>query len=128
MKTTKEIGDYGERIAVRYLLLHGYLIKARNYRCGKYEIDIIASTPRDVVFVEVKTRSYLPGQMQDAPPPGMAVDPDKQRFTRSAAAQYLRKHPSGKQPRMDVFEVWLEKREDGKRPRVLRKNHIKAAY
>ena len=57
-RTTKEIGDYGEKKAVHYLRWHGYTVKERNWRVGKCEIDIIANTWRDIVFVEVKTRSY----------------------------------------------------------------------
>ena len=59
-RTTKEIGDWGERYAARYLRRHGYRISDRNYRHGKYEIDVIAVGLRDILFVEVKTRTYRP--------------------------------------------------------------------
>ena len=128
-QTTKSIGDFGERYAARYLLLHGYTIKARNWRSGKYEIDIIAQTWRDVVFVEVKTRTYSTDtDLTTAPPPSLAVHADKQRFTRTAAKHYMYEHPTRKAPRMDVIEVWLQKAPVGKRPKVLKVNHIKAAY
>ena len=38
-KTTKEIGNFGERMAVRYLRLHGYTVKERNWRSGHMEIE-----------------------------------------------------------------------------------------
>lgn len=127
-QTTKEIGDLGERYAVHYLRLHGYTVKERNWFAGKCEIDVIAATLRDVVFVEVKTRTYDGDDWKNAPPPSLAVHAEKQRHTRSAAQRYLYLHPTKKQPRMDVIEVWLRKRTDGKRPRLLRIRHIKAAY
>ena len=127
-RTTKEIGDWGERYAARYLRRHGYRILDRNYRHGKYEIDVIAKGLRDILFVEVKTRTYNPAELSTAPPPGVAVDERKQRFTRAAAQQYLHEHPTAKRPRMDVIEVYLEKVPEGQKPRVLALHHIKAAY
>jgi len=126
--TRKEIGDFGERKAVTYLRLRGYTVKERNWVSGKCEIDIIAATLKDLVFVEVKTRTYEESSWKDAPPPGLAVHADKQTYTRRAAQDYLRRHPTKKQPRMDVIEVWLSKEADGKRPKVLKIHHIKAAY
>ena len=126
--TKKEIGDFGERLAVHYLRLHGYTVKERNWFADKCEIDIIAATLRDLVFVEVKTRTYEGDEWQSAPPPSLAVHAQKQQHTRSAAQRYLYAHPTRKQPRMDVIEVWLQKAPAGQRPRLLRITHIKAAY
>ena len=126
--TKREIGDFGETCAVHYLRRRGYTVRERNWFAGKCELDVIATTPFDVVFVEVKTRTYDPADWKNAPPPSLAVHSEKQRHTRDAAREYLFRHPGKKRPRMDVIEVWLEKREDGKRPRVLKIHHIKAAY
>ena len=126
--TTKEIGDYGEKKAVHYLRLRGYTVKERNWRAGKCEIDIIANTWRDVVFVEVKTRTYKKEELDTAPPPHLAVHAEKQRHTRYAAQQYLLRHPTPKQPRMDVIEIWLLPSEGSKKPKVAKIHHIKAAY
>ncbi|MBQ8432246.1 MAG: YraN family protein [Clostridia bacterium] len=126
--TTKQIGDWGERYAVHYLRRRGYTVKERNWRNGKCEIDIIASRLRDIVFVEVKTRSYYTEELLTAPPPGNAVRSEKQRLTRHGAKAYLYQHPTHKRPRMDVIEIWLEKAPQGTKPRVLKINHIKAAY
>ena len=90
--------------------------------------DIVATTLRDVAFIEVKTRSYDADEWQNAPPPGLAVHPEKQRLTRMAANSYLHAHPTKKRPRMDVIEVWLSREQSGKPPRVLKIHHIKAAY
>ena len=127
-KTTKEIGNFGERMAVRYLRLHGYTVKERNWRTGHMEIDIIASSLREIVFAEVKTRTYTSDTILTAPPPGHAVDAEKQRLTRRAARQYLYEHPTKKRPRMDVIEIWLLKDTETSKIKVAKIHHIKAAY
>ena len=122
------IGALGERRAALYLMLRGYQIKARNYRAGHHEIDLIASRLDQIVFVEVKARSYRADQLDHAPPPRNAIDADKKRFTRSAARQYLYEHPTHKKPRMDVIELWFESNDAAKKPRLLQIHHIKGAY
>ncbi len=126
--TTKEIGDFGERFAANYLRRRGYTVKERNWRADKYEIDIIAATFSDLVFVEVKTRVYTKEDAERLPPPGVAVHAEKQRFTRAAAQRYLYLHPSKKRPRMDVIEIWLLPAVNGKKPKCHKINHIRAAY
>ena len=124
----KSIGDFGERKAASYLRRRGYRILERNWRSGKYEIDIIASTLRDLVFVEVKTRTYRQTDVENAPPPKNAVHSAKQEFTRRAAQNYLYHHPTKKQPRMDVIEVWLAQSNTTDKPKILKIEHLKAAY
>ncbi len=127
-ETTKQIGNFGERMAVRYLRLHGYTVKERNWRSGHMEIDIIAANLATVAFVEVKTRTYTNETLDTAPPPGTAVKSEKQRLTRKAAKDYLWLHPTKKQPRMDVIEVWLVRDKITNKTKVVKINHIKAAY
>ena len=127
-KTTKQIGDFGERMAVRYLRLRGYTVKERNWRSGHMEIDIIASNFTTIAFVEVKARTYTQETIDLAPPPGTAVKSEKQRLTRKAAKDYLWQHPTKKQPRMDVIEIWLVNDDKSGKTKVAKINHIKAAY
>lgn len=127
-ETTKQIGNFGERIAVRYLRLHGYTVKERNWRSGHMEIDIIAANFKTLAFVEVKTRTYTKETIHEAPPPSVAVKSEKQRLTRRAAKDYLWQHPTKKSPRMDVIEVWLIRDETTDKAKVAKINHIKAAY
>lgn len=127
-KTTKQIGDFGERMAVRYLRLRGYTVKERNWRSGHMEIDIIASNFTTIAFVEVKARTYTQETIDLAPPPGTAVKSEKQRLTRKAAKDYLWQHPTKKQPRMDVIEIWLVNDDKNGKTKVAKINHIKAAY
>ncbi len=54
---TKQLGNLGEEIAVKYLKKQGYKILDRNFRYKAYgEIDIIAKKQKDLHFVEVKAR------------------------------------------------------------------------
>lgn len=57
MSDTQSIGILGENLAVDKLREEGYSILERNWRCGRYETDIIALKYDTVCFVEVKTRS-----------------------------------------------------------------------
>ena len=50
------LGTFGETWAVGYLTRLGYRILARNVRCGRGEIDIVARDGPELVFVEVKCR------------------------------------------------------------------------
>ncbi|OIO06947.1 YraN family protein [Candidatus Falkowbacteria bacterium CG_4_9_14_3_um_filter_36_9] len=59
MNYNQKIGQFGEELAKRYLLRKGYRIIAKNKNTGHKEIDIIAMDKKDLVFVEVKTRTSL---------------------------------------------------------------------
>jgi putative endonuclease len=50
------LGKWGEDIACQKLIIDGYAIVERNWRCSHYEVDIIAMKGDRIVFVEVKTR------------------------------------------------------------------------
>src|SRR5205809_8041288 len=56
------MGVRGERVAARWLLVHGWNIAEHRFRNGHRDIDLIAireerDASRTVAFVEVKTRS-----------------------------------------------------------------------
>lgn len=53
---TRHKGKAGENQAVAFLRACGLHIKARNFRSGKREIDIIAQDEDCIVFIEVKIR------------------------------------------------------------------------
>ena len=53
----KSTGEIGEEIARNLLKKKGYLIREQNFRCSEGEIDIIAEKKKNLVFVEVRTKS-----------------------------------------------------------------------
>lgn len=50
------LGRRGEDLACGYLLEHGHTIVERNWRSGRYELDIISVDGEGLHFVEVKSR------------------------------------------------------------------------
>lgn len=105
---TVTIGRLGEDAAVEFLKQNGYTVIERNYRSGRNEIDIIATDKSYIVFVEVKARTYKSEGYMPYGRPSDAVNRDKKQRTVAAATEYLKKHNSkGKQPRLDVIEVFL---------------------
>ena len=104
-----DIGAFGEDFTVKYLKKQGYKILMRNFHSRFGEIDIIASKKDIIAFVEVKTRS------EDAIfSPREAVDYHKQQKCIKTAQYYLIQYACDCQPRFDVSEISLEKREDAK--------------
>lgn len=57
MQTTKQKGDLGELLAIKYLQKNEYQIKDVNYKFWRFwEIDIIAQKNGKFCFIEVKYR------------------------------------------------------------------------
>jgi putative endonuclease len=100
-KTENKIkGAKGEDEAVEILVKKGYKILERNWVAGKLEIDIIATTGKYVVFIEVKTRhsnSYAE--------PWEAVNKKKQQHILRAAHYYIRKMTVQMEPRFDIISI-----------------------
>ncbi len=58
MAAKDELGRQGEQVAVDHLEKSGMTVLARNWRCARGELDVVARTPEGtIVFAEVKTRS-----------------------------------------------------------------------
>ena len=122
----REIGNFGEDCAVRYLRRKHYRILERNYVTGKLELDVIARKKREIVFIEVKTRSV--SSLDSDMPNGRASDAvnlEKRRNTVKAAYAYMREHPTDLHMRVDVIEVYLDK--NSEKPKLLTLNHIENA-
>lgn len=104
MESTKNIGNYGEELASKYLTHKGYKIIKRNFHFGKYgEIDIVAEIDDILVFVEVKTRSNT-----DYYDPILSINYPKQLALRKAAEGYLYINKiNNKECRFDVVIIDL---------------------
>ena len=102
-----DVGARGEQAAARYLRRHGYDVIERNLHLSHQEIDIIAINKQYIAFVEVKTRVLDPESADRYSAPSAAVTYQKQEYLRKAARSYLVGHPSPRQPRMDIIEVYL---------------------
>jgi putative endonuclease len=99
--TRARFGALGEDAAAGLLRAGGYRILARNHRCRRGEVDIIAEKGELLVFVEVRTRATaLFGCPEET------VDARKQRRVIAAARDYLaqRRGPA-KAARFDVIAV-----------------------
>ena len=57
MASHNELGILGEQLALDYLVKKGFLIREKNWRFQKAEVDLIAQKDGILAVVEVKTRS-----------------------------------------------------------------------
>ena len=116
MYINQEIGKLGEDIAVNYLKQKGYKILDRNFECRQGELDIIALDEKEIVFIEVKTRtSNRYGY------PSEAVNKIKQKHMLQTIKYYLYvRNLSDEFVRIDVIEVYIK-------DNLYKVNHIKQA-
>ena len=116
---TKDIGDYGEKLARRYLRSRFYRILDTNYKTRHGELDIIAKRGKYIVFIEVKTRKEEHTALYGRP--ASAVDYKKREHIRYSIKSYLSRTHTSLIPRIDIIEVYLS----GKGHRI---EHIKNAF
>ena len=107
------VGRLGEDETARRYAALGFSVVARNLHVSHNEIDLILENETHLVFVEVKTRYAVPGERSRYGRPAAAIDKAKRDRMRKAALDYLKEHPTEKQPRIDVSEVYLGKGADG---------------
>lgn len=100
MAEHNELGKIGEDEAIAYLKSKGYSILHRNWRSGKFEIDIIAENEEYLVVVEVKSRKdgYLLHPVD-------SVGKSKMRNVILAAEKYIFANDVQKETRFDVISV-----------------------
>jgi putative endonuclease len=97
---TQVIGAAGEKAALDRLENEGFEIIARNWRSGRYELDIVARRGDTIHFVEVKTRDSTGWAS-----PEEAMTVAKQRSFRMAVQAWLAQNPSDLEPQMDLIAV-----------------------
>ena len=100
----KLIGRFGESAAADYLRKKKKCrIVGTNYSCRFGEIDLIAESKENILFVEVKSRKNA-----DFAEAREFVTASKQRRLAATAELWLMQNPTEKQPRFDVVEVYCE--------------------
>jgi putative endonuclease len=105
---TREIGTYGENIAIEYLLNKGYKFIAKNFRSKFGEIDIIVKEKDCICFVEVKTRYN-----KNFGFPSQSVSYNKQRRIKKTSLLFVNKEKLfNLNLRYDVVEVYLNYNDD----------------
>lgn len=95
-----ELGRNGEAEAAAYLEAQGYIIRHRNWRSGKKELDLVAEKDGVLVVVEVKTRRNLEYGL-----PEDAVDERKIRRIVSSTDTYLRTFGLDLPVRFDIITL-----------------------
>lgn len=103
----QEIGRWGEKLACKYLEENNYKVIEKNFLCRQGEVDIIAKDiiKKEIVFVEVKTRSNLKYGN-----PAEAVNKQKQKHIKQVVRYYIyRNHINNIAIRIDVIEVYIQK-------------------
>ena len=97
------IGFKGEEIACNYIEKNEYQIIARNFMCNQGEIDIVARDKKELVFIEVKTRTNTKfGNPVDA------VDKNKKKHIWNATKFYLYKNNLENEfIRFDIIEIYM---------------------
>ena len=117
MARQQTLGKLGEDTAVAYLQNMGYIILERNWRFSKAEIDIIARDDKILIFVEVKSKSYIYfGAPEDS------ISAYKENLIFDAATQYMQSIGHDWEIRFDVISIVFDKE---KKPTIV---HFKDAF
>lgn len=100
MATHLETGKEGEKLAETYLVEQGYKIVHRNWRYGRYELDLVTTKNDMLRFVEVKIRSS-----NQFGYPEEAVTKKKIKSLLQAVNQYLVLNPQYNDFRLDIIAI-----------------------
>lgn len=97
---TKQIGDWGERRAEEHLKAEGFTILHRNWRHGRYELDIVVKKGEIVHFIEVKCR-----KAEGLTTPEEAITEKKSSAVIKAAEAYIVEHDIHNEIQFDLVSV-----------------------
>jgi putative endonuclease len=116
MAIHNQTGKEGELAAKTYLETKGCIIREVNWRCGNYEVDIIAQQGDILLFCEVKCRSSsFFGE------PETFVTKQKQKNIIKATESYIKYKQWQGEVRFDIISVLMNGKE-------LKINHIQDAF
>jgi len=99
-----KIGSKGEKLACDFLEKKGYRILEKNWRSGRFEIDIIAEEKNTVIFVEVKTRTNDYYGF-----PEESVNETKQEHILQAAEDYVIRNNINNEIRFDIVSIIMSR-------------------
>lgn len=95
-----DLGNKGEALAAALLIKKGYVIRDKNWRYLKAEVDIIAQKGQTLAVIEVKTRStYQFGNPQDF------VNPKKIKLLVLAVDEYINSKNLDVEVRFDIIAI-----------------------
>ena len=102
-----ELGKKGEELAAGWLTGKGYTILHRNWRHGRYEVDIIAARQAVIHIIEVKCRQSTAYGRPEA-----SVSRKKIGHLLQAASAWLYRYPGHTRVQYDVLAITLRKMEE----------------
>ena len=106
MAQHNDLGFKGEALAKAYLEQNGYEILDENWVHGKAEVDLIAYLNRQIIFVEVKTRTSVSFGL-----PEDFVNDAKQKQMELAANEYIELMNHQGEIRFDIISVLFDKKD-----------------
>ena len=98
------IGQKGEQIACETMRKKGFRVVDTNWKFGHLEMDVIAVNRKQIVFVEVKTRTTAFGGIR----PEEYADEPKRRRIAAAANAYIKLHQIELVPRFDIIGITMD--------------------
>lgn len=98
-----ETGRKGEEEAVKFLKKKKYRIITRNFKTKFGEIDIIAKKKKEIIFIEVKTRTTT-----NFGYPEEAVNTRKLNHIKKVASYYILKNNIKNPVRFEVLSILIE--------------------
>lgn len=117
---TDPIGIKGEEEAAKMLEEKGYTVLEHNWRLGHFEIDLIAENKQEIVFVEVKARTTMFGNIR----PEEYVDEAKKKRMITSGNAFIKHNKSAKSLRFDIIGIVV----DPKTMEVMYRSHIEDAF
>lgn len=97
----QSLGKWGEDIALEFLENQGLKLLFRNYRTRDGELDLVMTTPEQLVIVEVKTRKNI-----EFGTPEESITDEKMEHLLTATEWLLQQHPEINEDwRIDVVSI-----------------------
>jgi putative endonuclease len=100
MAQHNDLGKLGEELAIKYLTTKGFVIRDKNWRFQKAEVDIIAQKENLLIAVEVKTRTSV-----DFGSPEEFVNPKKIKLLVKAMDEYITSNDLDVEFRFDIIGI-----------------------